>query len=156
VANWDRWATEWAHNRFPTQSSIYPQLLPTNGSISYVLIGSPEVKMFSKATTPIFSILTILLFLSLAVRRRNVSYLWGGSAFGFLVVRYTGVIFPTYGYADLPVAFFGFLTFYCVCRSDGPPLREEVFAGLMASFGGLLTKQGAIYVLAAMTAYAMF
>lgn len=156
VANWDRWAAEWSRNAFPTRTSIYPQLLPANGSISYVLLGRDDVKLFSKATTPLYSLMTILLFLSLAIRRRDPSCLWGGAAFGFLVVHYTGVVFATYGYADLPLAFFGFLAFYCVYRREGGPSGDEVLAGLFASFGALLTKQGGIYVPAAMALYALY
>jgi hypothetical protein len=154
VANWDRWAIEWSQNALPTQTTFYPQLLSTNGSISYVLLGMSDVKMFSKAVAPVYSVLTILLFLSLAIRRRSPVYLFGGAAFGFLVIHYMGLAFPTYGYADLPLAFFGFLTFYCVNRSEAVPSRNEIFAGLIASLGAILTKQGAIFVLAAMIIYA--
>jgi hypothetical protein len=155
VGNWDRWATEWSRNTLPTRASFYPQLLPTNGSISYVLLGMSDIKMFSKAVAPIYTVVTILLFLSLAIRKRNSVYLFGGAAFGFLVIHYMGLAFPTYGYADLPLTFFGFLAFYCIYRSEGVPSRNEVFAGLLASLGALLTKQGAIYVLAAMLIYAV-
>jgi hypothetical protein len=156
VARWDPWAVEWSRNMFPTRTDLYPQLLPTNASISYVLLGVPDIKMFAKATAPLYSVLIIFLFLSMAIRRRDPSYLWGGATFGFLVIHYMGIIFPTYGYADLPLAFFGFLTWYCVCRSDGTPSRDAVFAGLIASLGALLTKQGGVFIVVAMALYAVY
>lgn len=154
VASWDRWATEWAAGKFPSDSSLYPQLIPANGSITYVLLGITDVKLFAKSLTPVYSLLPILLFLSLAVRRRDPSYLFGGAIYTWILFQYLGLAFLMYGYADVPLAFFGFLTFYCVYAIPGGPNRTAVMAGLIAAIGTLLTKQGGVYALAAMAAYA--
>ena len=73
---------EWSRNGFPMRTGIYPQLLPSNGSISYVLLGRDDIKLFSKATTPLYSLMTILLFLEPGdSATATPSFLWGGAAF---------------------------------------------------------------------------
>ena len=155
VANWDHWATEWSAGNFPALTGLYPQLLPTNGSLSYLLIGNTDIKMFSKAVTPLYLPATVLLFLSLALRRRDASYLIGGALYTLMVFHYMGPAFMTYGYADLPVAFFGFLAFYCVAAGTERTDRLAVMAMLFFSLGALLTKQGGVYAGVAAGAYAI-
>src|SRR5271165_4734031 len=57
VASWDRWAMDWATGRFPTLTSWYPQLMPSNWSLTYVLLGRTDIKMFAKATTTLYPLL---------------------------------------------------------------------------------------------------
>src|SRR5438477_399438 len=125
-------------------------------SLFVALHGSSDVKMCAKAIAPLYDFLPVLLFFGLAIRRRDASYLIGGALCAWLWVHYLGMAFMLYGYADVPLAFFGFVTFYCVYRSPGTPGRYAVIAGLIASFGALLTKQGGVYVVAVMAAYAFY
>ncbi len=43
VVSWNRWAVEWAANRPPQLTSYYPQLLPSNISLSYVFMQTSDV-----------------------------------------------------------------------------------------------------------------
>ncbi|EKD87898.1 MAG: hypothetical protein ACD_35C00152G0001, partial [uncultured bacterium] len=53
VISYNRWATEWAQGLFPTGACEYPQLLPTNWSLTYVLTQS-QVGIFAKLVQGIF------------------------------------------------------------------------------------------------------
>lgn len=152
IASWDYWAMEWHAGQFPTLTSFYPQLIPANWSISYTLTGNTSVKMFAKATAPLYSLLTVLLFLSLSIRRHNPAYLLGGFIYVFLFVHYMGPTFLTYGYADQPLLFFGFLSIYILLCQDFPS-RDAVLASLLTAVATLLAKQGGVFVLAVVLAY---
>ncbi|MCP5045790.1 MAG: hypothetical protein GY940_01360, partial [bacterium] len=65
---WNRFAIEWSNNQFPTNTWRYPQLMPSNWSVSYVMMQSAEVQLFAKSIMPLFSIGTLLLFLNLALQ----------------------------------------------------------------------------------------
>jgi hypothetical protein len=153
VASWDRWAIEWAHNQWPTITKLYPQLIPANWSITYALLGTTDVKLFAKATMPLFPIATMLLFLGLAQRRKNASYLAGASLYGALLLYYFGPEFIGSGYVDIPLAFFAFLSFYPLYRR--PSAQDKFLAALFAG-GAALAKQGGLYVTVAVAVYLIY
>lgn len=156
VASWNRWAIEWAHGTLPTRASWYPQLLPANWSVTYVLLGRTDVQMFAKATTVLFPLLTLLLFVSLALKRRTSAFLFAAGAYGWILLHYLGITFAMSGYADLPLAFFAFLAFYVIYRRDGQsPSRQDVLLLLLFALADLLTKQGGVYTLAIALLYAV-
>ena len=155
IASWDRWAKEWAAGMFPTRASLYPQLLPCNWSISYVLLGRTDVKMFAKATTTLFPLLTLFLFLSLAATRRSAAFLFGAAVYGWLLLHNLGIVFMMIGYADVPVAFFGFLTFHAIYRrAEEAVSKDDILLALLFATGTVMTKQGGVYVLVAVLVYA--
>ena len=157
LANWDRWACEWAGGNFPRTSWWYPQLLPANWSLAYVLTATVDVKTFAKSITTLFPFCTLLLFLAAALRRRRVAHLWGLVSTGWLFMHYFGPGFMTFGYADIPLAFFSLLTFYpfYVFRYGTELPADKAFTPfpvppptkwLVLTFacGAMLLKQGAI------------
>jgi hypothetical protein len=157
VASWDRWAMEWATGIFPTRASWYPQLIPANWSISYVLLGRADVKMFAKAITPLYPLLTLFLFCSLAAARRSAAFLFGAAMYGWLLLHNLGIAFMMLGYADVPVAFFGFLSFHAIYRKTEATLsRDDVLLSLLFATGTVMTKQGGVYALIAALLYALW
>ncbi len=156
VASWNRWAIEWAHGTLPTRASWYPQLLPTNWSITYVLLGRTDVQMFAKAITVLFPLVTLLLFVNLALKRKASAFLFAAGAYGWILVHYLGITFAMSGYADVPVAFFAFAAFYAIYRRGAePPSRRDVLLLLLFAFGDLLTKQAGVFTLAIALLYAI-
>jgi hypothetical protein len=154
VLSWDRWAMEWATNQLaqsgPAQTGLYPQLLPTNGSITFVMMGNTDVKMFSKAIMPFFSLATLLLFLDLFHKTGKLTWLLGLSGYGFLLNFFFKLELLASGYVDIASAFFAFLAMHAFLQHHphsewdanfGRPVLVAVFAS-----GALLTKQGGIYV----------
>ena len=60
IYSWNQWALEWANNSLPSITKNYPQLLPINWSISYILIKNNSVQFFAKTIMPLFFMNIIL------------------------------------------------------------------------------------------------
>ncbi len=112
VANWDRWACDWAAGKFPKGIWWYPQGITANWSLAYVLTGSIDVKMFAKFIAPLFPLFILLLFVSLAAKSDRIAHLLGLVATGWLLLHYFGPGFMMTGYMDIPLALFCFLAVY--------------------------------------------
>ena len=65
VFQWNVWAYRWYVNALPTNSGMYPQLIPANWSMIYLIVGNPELQMFPLALMPLFPIATLAMFCDL-------------------------------------------------------------------------------------------
>ena len=109
ILSWNRWATAWASGVLPADTGYYPQLLPANWSLTYVLIGNPSIQIFARSLGPLFLFFILLLFLDLGFRSRSYGVLLG-AFFTWIIFRGYLSEFIADGYADLPAAFLGFLS----------------------------------------------
>jgi len=116
LIHWNTWAKDFAHNTLPYRSSHFPQLIPANWSISYVLTGNTDVNFFSKSFMPLFFFGNLLIFLDLALWEKNYIYLIGLIIYGLFAPIIYSLVFIADGNADLPVSFFAFLTFYAYLK----------------------------------------
>ena len=112
LIHWNTWAKDFANNILPYKSSHFPQLIPANWSISYVLIGNSDINFFPKSFMPLFFFGNLLMFLDLAIWKKNYTYLIGLIIYGLFAPIIYSLVFIADGNADLPVSFFAFLTFY--------------------------------------------
>ena len=154
VVSWDRWAMEWAAGR-AAGSGYYPQLLPTNWSLSYVMTQNTDVKMFAKAIMPLFALGTALLMLDMF--HKTGQWLWLASVSSYTAILYyfCAPKFISSGYMEVASAFFGFLTFYSLLQmamSRGLSSSEVLVPVVFAS-SAFLTKQGGIFILVAALAW---
>jgi hypothetical protein len=117
---WNSWAIDFANNILPNYSSHFPQLLPANWSISYVMIDKTDVHFFPKTIMPLFFISNLLIFLDLAVQKKDRVFLAGLIIYGLFAPIIYSLVFIVDGNADLPVSFFAFLTFYSLMGSLSP------------------------------------
>lgn len=106
------WAMDFANNMLPQQSSHFPQLIPANWSLTYLLIGEMNVHFFPKFIMPMFFFFNLLIFLDLALRKNNFIYIIALIIYGLFAPIIYSLVFIADGTADLPVSFFAFLTFY--------------------------------------------
>ncbi len=113
---WNSWAGEFANNILPTHAGHYPQLLPANWSVCYLLIGKANIQYFPKLIMPLFFINILLIFLDLALTKQKISYLIALIIYGILSPIVLSLVFISDGNADLPVAFFTLMTFYLFIR----------------------------------------
>jgi hypothetical protein len=109
VTGWNRFAWDWANNHWPANTWHYPQLVPANWSISYVLMQNTGVQCFAKAIMPLFSIAVLLLFLDLALDTKKPAYLLGLVGYGMLLAYLYEPSYIVSGYVDIAVCFFGLL-----------------------------------------------
>ncbi len=133
--HWNTWAMDFANNTLPKQSSHFPQLIPANWSISYLLIDEPNVHFFPKSFMPLFFFGNLLMFLDLAINKKNYIYLIALIIYGLFAPIIYNLVFIADGNGDLPVSFFAFLAFYTYLKTDKEKfeLKEFVIVFLFAS-----------------------
>ena len=151
VLSWNRWAAEWAQNQFPSSSGLYPQLLPANWSLTYVLMNNTNVQFFAKATIPLFLLFILLLFFDLGLEWKSMGVFIGLILTRFIIKKFTGD-FIAEGYADIPMTCMAFLSVHALLKVKDQPepavQRQGIFLGAVFAGGAAVTKQAGVYLLA--------
>ena len=147
--HWNTWAKDFANNVLPRQSAHFPQLIPANWSIAYILTGNTDINFFPKSFMPLFFLGNILMFQDLAIWKRNFVYIIGLIIYGLFAPIIYSLVFITDGNADLPVSFFAFLTFYIYLKMDKSnfEISERLLFFLFAATAAA-TKLAGYYVFA--------
>ena len=149
VVAWNPWATGWAAGQIPMDSHFYPQLIPANWSITYVLLGSTTIQFFAKAIMPLFTLMMLLGFLNLAIQIKKYSFLISLALLEPLLQKFinTGL---TSGYVDIAVGFFAFATIYVLIKaqttSEIDQRNQLYILGTIFSAGAAVTKQTGVYI----------
>jgi uncharacterized membrane protein len=150
VLSWNRWATEWAQNQFPSGVGLYPQLLPANWSLTYIMMNDIHVQFFAKATIPLFLFFILLIFFDLGLNWKSMGAFIGLILTRLIIKKFTGE-FIAEGYADIPMACMAFLSVYALIKVKGQsdPLvqRQGIFLGAVFAGGAAVTKAAGIYLL---------
>jgi hypothetical protein len=147
--SWNRWAVDWYHGRFPNRTWHYPQLLPSNWSITYLFIGTSKVEFFATAIMPLFPLFSLLALFDLWRRKKEPAY---GYAIPALAIIYLTFLFNemNQGYADFAVAHMSFVPIYVLLLLDRDETDtstfKHLFLGLICCAGAALTKQAALYL----------
>ena len=145
--HWNTWAMDFANNSLPKLSSHFPQLIPANWSLSYVMIGKTNVHFFPKSYMPLFFFSNLLMFLDLGLSKKNNVYFFSLITYGLFAPIIYSLVFIADGNGDLPVSFFTFLSFYAYLKSDKEKfiLKEYLLIFLFASTAAG-TKLAGFYV----------
>ncbi|PKN97542.1 MAG: hypothetical protein CVU43_17155 [Chloroflexi bacterium HGW-Chloroflexi-5] len=151
VVSWNRWAVEWSQGIFPTATSYYPQLIPANWSISYVLTNGIELQSFPKAIMPLFSLFILLMLFDLGIKTKSFGFFIGVILTRLLIKKFTGEYISD-GYVDLPMSFFSFASIYFLLLARLKADRKEFDIGLIwtsviFAAGAALTKQAGVFIL---------
>ncbi len=150
VLSWNRWAAEWGQNQFPSSTGLYPQLLPANWSLTYVLINNPHVQFFAKATIPFFLLFILLLLFDLGLEWKSMGVFIGLILTRLIIKKFTGD-FIAEGYADIPMACLAFLSVHALLKvkdqSDPVVQRQGIFLGAVFAGGAAVTKPAGLYLL---------
>ena len=152
VVSWNRWAVDWAAGRLPSATSFYPQLLPTNLSLSYVFVQSSQVWIFAKSFQFLFCLLLLLAILDMARLQGKFGYVPGVVITYGLLVALLRFRMLSSGYADVPLAFFALATVYAIMLAqDAKPASQRakyLMLGVALAAGAAATKQMGLYVAA--------
>ncbi len=142
VGSWAYWAAGWATGIVPKFTYHYPQLIPINFSIIYVVLGQ-EIQYFAKVITPLFSLGIFALCIDLAFHQKKAGYLIGGCFTVLLLRNFYGQHGISSGYADIPVAFMTFLVVYLFLRRDSnfTSINKHLFLAIIFTCGAAVTKQ---------------
>ncbi len=149
VLSWNRWATGWYHGAFPTWTNGYPQLVPANWALCYMLQGEP-LQYVPKLCVGLYEPALLLMLIDLAISRRSAGLLAAAPLFAWLLRNVELEKFG--GDVDLIVTFMGFAAFYCVmlapeARTRPLFLRLLAAASIMAC-SAAAAKQSGIFILA--------
>jgi len=151
VAIWNRWAIDWANNLLPKSTWRYPQLLPTNWSIIYVLMGDTSIQFFAKAIMPLFTFFILLMIVDLGFAKKNTGFFIGAAITYLALKKFLGP-FVIEGLADLPTAFLAFSAIYFLFisqvdkQSTENKIRYAILIVLGAA-GSAVTKQAGLLFL---------
>jgi hypothetical protein len=147
VVSWNAWAETWAQGQTPRIHLTYPQLLPINLSVTYVLIGNTHIDLFAKAIMPLFALLIVLTLLEMAHGEKKYGYLIAVVIFYLLCKKFL-LEYLTEGYTDLPVAFMGWIAMIPFIRNkDILADKKEFILGMIITAAASLTKQVGLYLL---------
>jgi hypothetical protein len=155
--HWNTWAMDFANNMFPIKSSHFPQLIPSNWSISYVLIGEANIHFFPKSFMPLFFLANVLMFFDLALQKRKSVYLIALIIYGFIAPIVYTLVFIADGNGDLPVSFFAFLSFYAYLnRKKKKFVIKEYFLVFLFASTAAGTKLAGFYTFFFMSIICLF
>lgn len=130
VISWNRWAVEWAKGTIPGDVQYYPQLLPANWSVIYVILQNSAIQLFAKSIMPLFFMFTLLLNFDLGWERKSFGLLLGVTITRYMEKRFLGE-FIADGYADIPVAFLGLMGIYLLLKTPQEPGFEHLPAHIL-------------------------
>ena len=148
VLSWNRWASVWGQNRIPVDTYYYPQLLPANYSISYVMTGMPGIQFFAFAITLFFLPLACFALYNLA-RRIDDPRIHLANVFFLFYIIFIGQ--AAAGYADVPVAC---MAVFSIClfvqgwvRTRQKPAQAAslIFLSSIVAAGAAATKQAGVF-----------
>src|ERR1051326_4502511 len=143
IHSWNRWARVFAAGMTPLDVQWYPQLIPANWSMSYVLMGKTSNETFAKAPMGVFFLLTLVAIAAAGWRMRSPGILLATPLVALLDRKCVGE-FLNDGYVDVPVAFFATAS-AVVLRCGG---RGAGWISCAIAAGAALPKQaGAWYFL---------
>lgn len=148
VVSWNRWAVDWAQNKLPVMTWLYPQLLPANWSISYLLIGDVEINFFAKFVMYFFPFGIMLIFWDLFLQTKRLVFILSGVFTVFMLFAIQrNFIFS--GYVDIPLAFFCLTVFYFLYLTIQRvfPVKEGLIISAAILSGASLTKQPGLFMI---------
>jgi hypothetical protein len=149
VLAWNRFTLDWYHNHFPVHTWRYPQLIPTNWSIAYIIMQNPDIQFIPRNIMAFFPIGTTALFLDLALRKKESTYLLALFFYGAIIIYLYRPAFIVGGYPDIAVSFFAFLSFYVLYSANKQgvfDIKSCLFSVVFASTAAV-TKQIGFYIL---------
>jgi hypothetical protein len=149
VVSWNHWAMNWAASKIPTASDLYPQLVPINWSITYVLLGDTTLQFFAKAIMPLFALMILLGLFNLVLLTKEFYFLISIVLLQPLLRKFlnTGL---SNGYVDIAAAFFTFAALYILLKAHGTSDTEQrsrlYILGAIFAAGAAVSKQTGVYI----------
>ena len=149
VVSWNSWATTWAAGQIPLGSDLYPQLVPANWSITYVLLGDTTLQFFAKAVMPLFALTILLGLFNLVLLTKEFYFLLSIVLLQPLLKEFINIGL-TNGYVDIAVAFFTFAALYILLKAHGTSDMEQrsrlYILGAIFTAGAAVSKQTGVYI----------
>ena len=147
--SWNAYAETWASGRIPNISGMYPQLVPSNWSISYLLQGERAVQFFNTLLPPLFFLLIQGMLFDLGFQRRECAFFFAALIARFLMKKLMGdQLFD--GYMDVPAAAMSLMSIYTMLKAENRPSdeqRQAIFLSVVFAAAAAVTKQSGFVTL---------
>ena len=141
--SWNMYAESWAGNKVPRIGGMYPQLVPSNWSISYVLQGENAVQFFNTLLPPLFFLLILWMLFDLGFQRRECGFFFAAIICRYMMKKLMGdQLFD--GYMDVPAAAMVLLSLYTLIRAEGrepDEQRKAIYLSVIFASAAAVTKQ---------------
>jgi len=148
LASWNRWALDWAGNHLPRFTWHFPQVVPANWSLTYVIMNTGRIQQFAKAVMPLFPLMLVLFWADRGIEHASPLYLLVSIFSGFTLRLIFPPDFLTGGFADIAVTFFTCLAVFYFLEAVSRKLeRRYLLFSLIFANTAALTKQTGTYSL---------
>lgn len=141
--SWNAYAEIWSGGKIPNIGGLYPQLIPANWSLSYLLQGEGAVQFFNTLIPPLFFLLIQVMLFDLGFQRRQSGFFIAAVIARFMMKKLMGdQLFD--GYMDVPAACMILLSIYTYIRAEGRALKDQrqaVMLGVLFAAEAAVTKQ---------------
>lgn len=148
VFSWNRWAIDFFNNKLPYSTYHYPQLIPANWSIAYVLCEYP-LQFIPRIIMHLFLILQVYSFIVLGFTQRSTFFYI--TAFIIYLGLSSRGFFWTDGFVDVSVSFFGIMAYISLVsiKTDdaGTDKMKFVLMSILFVCGAAVTKQAGLFIL---------
>jgi hypothetical protein len=149
VVSWNRWAGVWFSGEIPMDSHFYPQLIPLNWSITYVLMGDTAIQFFAKGIMPLFALALVVALFNLAITTAQYYFFISAVVMGVLLRGFLSAQIVN-GYVDVASAFFTFMAIYMLIRARTEIEMEQqnrlLILGAVFAAAAAVTKQTGVYI----------
>ncbi len=156
--SWNTFAESWAQNLIPVSHGAYPQLVPANWSLSYVLQGKDAIQLFNTLIPPVFFLLILVMLFDLGFQKRETGFFIAGLIARYMMKKLMGNQISD-GYMDVPVSFMSLLAVYTLLKGiekDKFGQFQTIFLAVGFASGAAITKQAGLMILILTPFFAAF
>jgi hypothetical protein len=147
VFSWNRWAIDWYLNDIPYLTYLYPQLIPANWSLSYMLMGSHIFQFAAKSIMPLFASFILITYFSLYLKKKDIAFLISILLFSAMALLYS-LPYIDSGYVDFASAFLSIAAFHAILMTDTKnPARKDIIMVFLMGAAAALAKQAGFIIL---------
>ena len=144
--SWNAYAETWAAGSIPKVGGMYPQLVPSNWSVSYLLQGENAVQFFNTLLPPVFFLLIQVMLFDLGFQRRESTFFFAAVIARFMMKKLMGdQLFD--GYMDVPAAAMSLLSIYTFLKAEkreAADQRQGIVLGVLFAAAAAVTKQSGL------------
>ncbi|HAC62404.1 MAG TPA: hypothetical protein DCF68_02420 [Cyanothece sp. UBA12306] len=152
VVSWNRWAVSWSQNQFPTLTWEYPQLIPANWALTYLILGNEKIEFVAKNLMYLFPVFGLISFVGLSLYMSKIEIILG-AIFSVYLIEVSQAMIHQVGYVDIPVSIFAAILFSSgfnvnlFNEQDKFPLKTLLVLGTIGG-GAIAIKQTGAFVFA--------
>jgi len=147
VFSWNRWAIDWYLNDIPYLTYLYPQLIPANWSLSYMMMGNHVFQFAAKSIMPLFASFILIAYFSLYLKKKNIAFLISILLFSAMALLYS-LPYIDSGYVDFAAAFLSIGAFHAILITDiKNPARKDIIMIFLMGAAAALAKQAGFIIL---------